>query len=338
NYILDKPMLEYYSNQNKSRDTHEPRAENSSATGQGVLIPQFNAHRLVSLLDMLKFSAQTFCNITGRLQELEAHARKMAFDFRESAHPEQPGTVDAHHAETLLRELQDQLSLIELNHARDEVVTLREEIGYDPPFRCSYNELHARLRTIRESVTRDFGKRLFLYVPLEKSGFCDRDHLFGEKVSDSFPSSTADIKAAGESYAADLNTACVFHLMRTAERGMRVLAWDRQVRFRNDVPLELQGWEDILKAVEDAIRKVTQWPNRRGLAKAQALEFYNSAWQDYRAFKDAWRNHVMHSRKDYDADYAKSIMNHVQRFMSTLATRISESRRTPMVWTKGQLL
>ncbi len=119
---------------------------------------------------------------------------------------------------------------------------------------------------------------------------------------------------------------------------MRILAWDRRVKFKDGAPLEMQGWEDIIRAVEGEVLNIKNWPNRLGLAKSQAHEFYNGALSEFRGFKDAWRNHVMHSRKDYDANEAKGVKTHVHRFLQALAVRLSESHRTPRVWGKKQII
>ena len=43
-------------------------------------------------------------------------------------------------------------------------------------------------------------------------------------------SAKGDIMDAVDAYALGLNTACVFHLMRIAEHGMRALARERKVK------------------------------------------------------------------------------------------------------------
>jgi hypothetical protein len=58
--------------------------------------------------------------------------------------------------------------------------------------------------------------------------------------------------------------------MRTAEKGMQVLAWDRRVRNVRNKPAELQQWKDVLDGVEAEVNKITTWPNSLGLAKTQA--------------------------------------------------------------------
>ena len=176
------------------------------------------------------------------------------------------------------------------------------------------------------------------YIPPSHREYFEQEKLFGEAVHQAFPKIRTEIRNAGNALAVDLCTAAVFHLMRTAEKGMQVLAWDRRVGNVHNKPLELQQWKDMLDGVEREVCKITNWPNSRGLAKTQAEEFYNGILAEFRGFKDAWRNHVMHSRRDYEFSEAKAVMNHVSRFMSTLAIRLSESKRTPRMWGKSQII
>jgi len=203
---------------------------------------------------------------------------------------------------------------------------------------CTLNELAREMTVLGECLGVDSTDKLFLYVTRDEAQYYEQDALFGTAVRDAFPSAASDIKRAGNCLAGDLYTASVFHLMRAAERGMRTLAWDRRVKFKDGAPLEMQGWEDIIRAVEGEVQGIKNWPNRLGLAKSQAHEFYNGALSEFRGFKDAWRNHVMHSRRDYEADEAKGVKTHVQRFLQALAVRLSESKRTPKVWGKKQIV
>ncbi len=199
-------------------------------------------------------------------------------------------------------------------------------------------EMLAELNLLHQTMVQELAKRHLVYIPSPHDEFFQKPTMFGEKVSKAFPSIYPELICAGNALAADLGTAAVFHLMRVAERGMRVLAWDRRVSIVGNKPLELQQWQDILSGVQKKVDLITQWPNSLGLAKTQAEEFYNGAMGEFRGFKDAWRNHVMHDRKSYNFDEARGILAHVERFMKTLAQRISESQRTPVQWTKKQIL
>ena len=83
------------------------------------------------------------------------------------------------------------------------------------------------------------------------------------------------------------------------------------------IPIEYSTWEDILKDLRTAINsKLSQI--KRGIKRQQLQEFYNPVLSDIESFKDAWRNHVMHTRREYNAKDVASIMSHVHRFMALL--------------------
>ena len=43
-----------------------------------------------------------------------------------------------------------------------------------------------------------------------------------------------------------------------------------------------------------------------------------------RGFRDAWRNHVMHTRAEYSREDASAVLSHVKRLLQTLAVHIKE--------------
>ena len=45
---------------------------------------------------------------------------------------------------------------------------------------------------------------------------------------------------------------------------------------------------------------------------------YSEAAEQFTFVKDAWRNHVAHSRETYDLEQALSIMRHTGEFMNDL--------------------
>ena len=53
---------------------------------------------------------------------------------------------------------------------------------------------------------------------------------------------------------------------------------------------------------------------------------------EFNRFKNKFRNRIMHTRDDYDRDEAHSAFVHVREFMQILASRISEKKRTPLIW------
>jgi hypothetical protein len=189
------------------------------------------------------------------------------------------------------------------------------------------------LSNIREAVTTECGSHRFLRVVPERSQYIDEPSLLGSGVSTAFPSAVPDIREAGNCLAAECNTAAVFHLMRVVEWGLRALCVDLGLkRVKNKlrrsgkasyVPIEYSEWEKLLDQLQTKVDAKLQ-RLKRGSSKQHLQQFYYPALQDIRGIRDAWRNHVMHTRDEYNHADADAIMSHVKRLMETLAGRISE--------------
>jgi hypothetical protein len=169
---------------------------------------------------------------------------------------------------------------------------------------------------LQNVMASEMDANLFLWVHFDKARYYEQSELFGDKVAKQFPSTGQDIRAAGNCYASDNNTACVFHCMRVLEKGLRTLADHLVVPFT--IPVELLNWQNIIELIEKEISK-REKSLPKGMAKSDELKFLSSAAVQFRYFKEAWRNHVAHSRITYDDMEARRIMNHVHQFMDELA-------------------
>jgi hypothetical protein len=176
-------------------------------------------------------------------------------------------------------------------------------------------------------------KKKFLYVSPDRAQYLDREDLFGQSVKDAFPSASADLREAGNCLAAECNTAAVFHLMRVVEWGLRALCSDLGLKkVKNKirrsgrvtyVPIEYSEWERLLDQLQDNVDgKLSRL--KRGTSKQELQQFYYPALQDIRGIRDAWRNHVMHTRDEYNREDADAILSHVKRLMIKLSGRVRE--------------
>jgi len=186
---------------------------------------------------------------------------------------------------------------------------------------------------IRHCLVDELGNRKFLYVDPERSDFVDSDSLFGDRVRDAFPSATFDIRQSGNCLACELPTAAVFHLMRSVEWGLRALGTSlgiKKLRSRSKktgkvtyTPLPWGTWEDVLNNIKSRVAERIH-KAIRGPRKQQYQEFYNPLIDCIERFKDAYRNHVMHTRREYTNQEALAIFDQVRYFMSRLAERLNE--------------
>jgi len=183
-------------------------------------------------------------------------------------------------------------------------------------------EAQTRLACIRETFKAELTHRLCLFVHAHKSAFytsplapatSELDTITLEK----FPSVADDFFEAGRCYAFEQNTACVFHSMRVLERGLHTLAND--LGLNPKIPIILMEWRNLIEQIESKIRELgNSLP--KGLHKAETLKIYSDAASEFWHFKEAWRNHVMHSRENYGEHDAIRILAHVRSFMRCLAT------------------
>ncbi len=79
-------------------------------------------------------------------------------------------------------------------------------------------------------------------------------------------------------------------------------------------------WQEIIKELNDEIKVIGQKP--AGAPKDNALSFYSGAVADLNAFKDEYRNQVMHVRKAYDQHQALRALGQVHAFMQRISEKI----------------
>ncbi len=142
-----------------------------------------------------------------------------------------------------------------------------------------------------------------------------------------FPSAVDEITEGLDCYGLEHNTACIFHMMRVAEIGMRALARERQVSFPKH-PLEWAEWENIIDQIESKARAATIGMPR-GPERDAARAFYTSAVAQLRASKET-RNRIMHMRGSFDELDAQRAINQVRDFINGLSAKIGEKTRRPI--------
>ena len=194
--------------------------------------------------------------------------------------------------------------------------------------KMTYSELIWTLHNLIELIKSEASKRLIFIVPNELKQYFNNDKLFGEKIKEGFPSASEDLKEAGNCLAFGNNTACVFHLMRVVEWGLRALCENLKIKTTKKtklsgrivhIPISYSEWDHILTELDAKINEFSQM--KRGKKKQLAQEIYLPMILDVRAIKDAWRNHCMHARVNYNYEHALMIFSHVKHLFNALASQ-----------------
>ena len=178
-------------------------------------------------------------------------------------------------------------------------------------------DLWNQFAAFRLIVQADLFSRLLLVLEPQKAHFYGREQPFGVEVTLSFPSTEYEIREAGDCYALGRNTACVFHLMRVLEKGLRAMA--KRLR----VPCEVENWFHMIGEIGKAVRRIEQ--ETRSPEKIRKLKFYGDCATEFSFFQHAWRDHVMHAQAEYGEKEAFDIMCHVEAFMRKLSVELSEA-------------
>lgn len=188
--------------------------------------------------------------------------------------------------------------------------------------------IYARLHELEENFILEAAECLLMVVGADKKQFNARD--FGPVIREAFPSASREIREAHFCLMLERHTACVFHLMRAAEYGLRAYARSLGVKV-SDLEMEHKQWGQILELAEaagnDFIKNITPKgkPTNRPATEA-ARVFIKPLLADFVSFKDEIRNIVFHTRKGgtYDEAGALSVRNRVLHCFTVLATHVRE--------------
>ncbi len=177
-------------------------------------------------------------------------------------------------------------------------------------------QLRYKSESLLEIIRDEMTSSIFFAIELDKKHLVTDSNLFGKEVATAFPSTIVDIEEAGKCLAFERATACVYHLMRVMEIGLRALGNTLQLP-----PSPNPAWEIILKKCDDEqaksfVQRTLEWQtNAIFLGEAAAM---------LRSVKTAWRNPTMHIERVYTEEQAQDIWNVVKGFMRHLATQLAE--------------
>lgn len=158
----------------------------------------------------------------------------------------------------------------------------------------------------------------FVHIESGRIQFYDpTEPLFGQLVAANYPTAYLEVEEAGKCLALGRSTACVFHLMRTMEVGIRAIA--QGLKIPDPVKPAEKNWGAILRKIREAIDARQRW--RRKADK----DFYEEALAHLDAVRNPWRNATMHVEKTYTEEEAENILYIVRAFMTKLASKIDEN-------------
>lgn len=175
-------------------------------------------------------------------------------------------------------------------------------------------DLLSAYKHVKRTMQIELENRVFLEPDARYKEYFRKSTLFGDKVFVAFSSANNDIFEAGTCLALERPTACVMHLMRVMEAGLKALALALGI-------IEPQNdWGAYLRKIEKELE------NRYKISGARSddEQFYSEAALGFDRVRRAWRNPTMHIENSYSTEQAEEILRAVKSSISFLATRISE--------------
>jgi hypothetical protein len=216
-------------------------------------------------------------------------------------------------------------------HARDYgLQSTLDRVWDNGPFRMAVKtesitwvQMGEELRVLRECIEADLSKHTFAFVHPAKASILESLSVSPwDEIRKEFPKAEADILSAGECFAFEQNTACVFHLSRVAEYGLREVAKSVGVKLIDKgkpMPIEYATWDKVISSINSKITSARLLPH--GATKARRLQFFSNAGENCSYLKDLWRNDVAHARKDYNEGEANGVFIRVRDFMYMLCQK-----------------
>jgi hypothetical protein len=199
---------------------------------------------------------------------------------------------------------------INLPLVEDQIVRIKDRIKKGVVIRDYRDDLEELYSRVGDGLRA----QQFIHIPPNLVKYYDDKTIFGEIVGDKFPSSIDDIEDAGKCLAVGQGTACVLHLMRVMEVGLKSLAGALSIPYA-------PSWESYLKQIA---AKIGEKHKTKGVRWKRDEALFRDLSGDLMTVKQAWRNPTMHVGRKYSVEEAEEIYKAVRSFMNRLATRFSQ--------------
>ncbi|TCK75261.1 hypothetical protein [Acidipila rosea] len=181
--------------------------------------------------------------------------------------------------------------------------------------RIDFDSLERAIQTVAQRLEDELEIRTFFSLEPSEAEAWKGKRIYGEEVSDKFPSTDYELEEYSKCFAVGRYTAAVFHLMRVLEIGLSALALGIGCDPKD------RSWEQIIQGIQKALQTSSESKSADWKATEQ---YYSEITAHFRNLKNAWRNHTMHVREKYDRQRSEEVFVHVRAVMKALSQRCQE--------------
>jgi hypothetical protein len=258
---------------------------------------------------MLKPYSAMLCRLIWGVADFERH-----YHWTNIVQPkEMPPESDLVHIRDYLRRLSEMAFELDLESVPPCAERMLRRLSKESE---SYTAetLSRDLEELRRRVLDQLDARDFLFIKRSRADYYQSPDQFGSEVSERFPAAIDDIEGAGRCLALGEGTACVLHLMRVMEVGLKELGRALGIPYA-------PSWESYLKQIQSKI--ADQYPAKT-IDWKRDEPFFRDISGDLISVKQAWRNPSMHVVRKFSADEAEEIFKAVRSFMIRLAAGLPD--------------
>ena len=271
---------------------------------------------------MVQFHAEDFVSMYDLLVDLQNISRGQNESEKDKYFSEDAGKQLAN---GLLDHVIKSCKTFELRTAERLSAEMRDHLLSEA--RMKMGDFERDCAALRKVIRLGLEDCHFEFIPTNKYAFMAQYEGW-KPVWRAFESTIYDSVEGSVCYAMGRNTASVFHMMCVLEYGLASLAKALNVNYSR------KGWDRAIERIESKVKaeldaKKSPVTKRVATAREKRLSFYSEAAKEFTYFKEAWRNHTAHGRKQYDEFEAARVITHVRDFMGILAKQGLKERPLP---------
>lgn len=216
-----------------------------------------------------------------------------------------------------LAEVAARCKLLELPVSEQATMHWENQFSTGAPVR-KYIEGRLAIEEIERTIKSELTDKSIFYLPKDRASEESKMLVEVRELWDKpWPIALDNLDSARFCYRFDEFTASVFHSMRAVEPILTALA-----RSLVNVDPSREQWQNLIERIESAIKDLDKLPKGSDREKKQSS--YSEVAMQFRYIKNAWRNHVMHSRGDYGERDAREIWWHVKRSLEKTVSDLPE--------------
>jgi hypothetical protein len=262
-----------------------------------------NLANVVSLRAVLEFNADHFCQSMSLIGQFHQQIRSGEMPTQDSL------KVIAGE----LGLLQRHCTALGLNTTIAQIERVKEML-FGEYRASSWAMVAGAVLEVGTRLTDELEARKMYLVKFERNSYLTGNH-FDASVGERFPDAIPDMDEAARCFAFERATACIFHLMRVTEHGLKAIA--DLLEIHDHAPT----WEPVIRKIDAELK--ADYKNRKYKGDQ---DFLANASTHLHAVKVAWRNKTMHIEKIDTMEQAERVYYATCGFMDYLARNLPKSK------------